>query len=88
MSYNGWKNYETWCVALWLSNEPGTYYTIQDYVEFYKNEKHLEAKLARFIQSYVEDAMPEIAPSMYLDLLGYALEQVDYFEIADSYLEE
>lgn len=19
--YNGWSNYETWCVSLWLSNE-------------------------------------------------------------------
>ena len=23
--YNGWANYETWCVHLWLSNEEGTY---------------------------------------------------------------
>lgn len=25
MSYNGWKNYETWNVALWLDNDQGTY---------------------------------------------------------------
>jgi hypothetical protein len=23
--YNGWTNYETWCVHLWLSNEEGSY---------------------------------------------------------------
>jgi hypothetical protein len=23
--YNGWTNYETWCVSLWLDNERGTY---------------------------------------------------------------
>ena len=23
--YNGWKNYETWLVALWLDNERETY---------------------------------------------------------------
>lgn len=88
MSYNGWKNYSTWNTALWLSNDPGTYFTIQDFVKFYKNDKNLEAKLARFIQAYVEEAMPEIAPSMYLDLLSYAMQQIDFFEIADSYLEE
>ena len=24
MSYNGWSNYETWLVNLWIDNEPGT----------------------------------------------------------------
>jgi hypothetical protein len=23
--YNGWTNYETWLVALWIDNEQGTY---------------------------------------------------------------
>ena len=23
--YNGWTNYETWAVALWIGNEPGSY---------------------------------------------------------------
>ena len=29
-SYNGWHNRETWCVALWLSNEESSYRYWQD----------------------------------------------------------
>ena len=25
MSYNGWKNWETWNVALWIGNDEGMY---------------------------------------------------------------
>lgn len=25
MAYNGWSNYETWNVKLWIDNEEGSY---------------------------------------------------------------
>lgn len=30
MTYNGWKNYETWNVALWIQNDEGFYSVAQD----------------------------------------------------------
>lgn len=30
ISYNGWSNYETWNVALWLQNDAGLYYLCRD----------------------------------------------------------
>ena len=29
-TYNGWANYETWNVALWIDNEQGTYEEARD----------------------------------------------------------
>ena len=30
ISYNGWENYETWNVALWINNSEGLYHLAQD----------------------------------------------------------
>lgn len=29
-TYNGWSNYETWCVNLWLENEQSTYEMLRE----------------------------------------------------------
>ena len=37
MSYNGWENYETWNVALWIGNDEGLYRearSCRDYGQF------------------------------------------------------
>jgi len=34
-TYNGWKNYETWAVALHLDNDHGTYTMVREQAEMY-----------------------------------------------------
>lgn len=34
MEYNGWKNYETWNVVLWIANDYPTYHASQGYKRY------------------------------------------------------
>lgn len=50
-TYNGWKNYETWNVGLWLDNDQSTYYMVEEMVQDavnnavpYKQRYHRESK--------------------------------------------
>ena len=31
-TYNGWPNYQTWLVTLWIGNEEGLYWAAREYV--------------------------------------------------------
>lgn len=78
MRYLGWKNYETWCINLWLEQE--------DYFRSLDYEMEV-ADLASQIKDFVEEFKPEIPNSMYSDLLNAAISCCDFYEIAENALE-
>lgn len=82
--YQGWTNYETWNVKLWLDNEQGSYGDMVSMARAAKGEYDLAADL----KSYVEDMAPDLGASMFADLLGAALQSVNWQEIAAAYLED
>jgi hypothetical protein len=89
-NYNGWANYPTWAVNLWLSNDESLHRTTLTIVEEIANDPDLgRGRVADAIKLYVRDDLaPDLGASFAADLLGYALDQVDWIEIADNWIEE
>jgi hypothetical protein len=104
--YNGWTNYETWCVSLWLGNDEGLYetvgkmasdvcYEITDAAyEWQTLSDARVAELAEQIASFVDEVAEQTCPgcregaSFVSDLLGAALSEVNWREIAENRLGE
>ena len=83
-SYNGWTNYETWNVNLWLDNEPGAYEDKREIIRRAGNKWEAEKDL----RAYVEDMMPDLGASMWADLLGAAMSEVNWGEIIHNEWDE
>jgi hypothetical protein len=87
-TYNGWSNYETWLVDLWLDNEQSTYNDIRNLVE--ENKAEEPYIVGDLIKEYVNDMLDSQleGSGLAVDLLNSALSEVDFREIAQNHLDE
>jgi hypothetical protein len=82
-TYQGWTNYPTWAVKLWLDNDEGLYYQYRTL-----NRTHRDINsLARALQDLIDELMPS-PRGLAGDLLGYSLEIVNWHEIAEAIRED
>ena len=88
MSYQGWKNYETWAVGLWIDNEQSTQEMMSEWARKASLGKNPRAVLADQIKELVEENAPDLGATLYSDLLTAAISEVDWFELAKNYLDE
>lgn len=94
--YNGWTNYETWAVALWLDNEEGSYHhkaeladTAWEDAEGSSTRKEdAEITLGHALKVWLEESMPDLGGTLWSDLLSAAMSEVNWHEIAVAALEE
>jgi hypothetical protein len=98
--YNGWTNYETWLVNLWMDSEQGSQEFFRETArEIYDGPRNpYRAHMTRaadagltfadWLKEYHEENRPEMPTcGVYYDLLSGALSEVNWGEIARHYIE-
>lgn len=104
VSHQGWTNHATWAVHLWLSNDQGTWEFCRDMAReavedaddcdqvrdgIWTREQARRFILADRVKDYLAESNPLIDhPSPFADILGAALDDVNYDELADAFLED
>ncbi len=93
-TYNGWKNYPTWNIALWIENDYGTYqYWQERSIELLEETdgdlSEAEFKLSKELEDSIESEINDnVSNSGYIsDIITWAISQIDWFEIAEHIAE-
>lgn len=99
--HNGWSNFETWCVNLWLENNEAACFHWREQArrcleeapdsrlvwdENFRIEDAATSMLAERLQDVIVDKMPPRPSDVYSDLLTAALGQVNWEELAVNLL--
>lgn len=97
-TYNGWTNYETWLVNLWMDNDCGEQEFFRERAkEIYDSDEPRPTsaltwaevsrlRFADWLKDYWEEHRPELSGA-YNDLLTGALSAVNWDEIARHYID-
>ena len=85
--YNGWENYATWAVNLWLSNDEGLYRNVCGIVEDAEDEAEAEERIKGYVEELEELSKEKEAgdelKSMFEDI--GSMGRVDWGEIAEAW---
>ena len=90
-TYNGWTNYETWCVNLWLTNEDTRWLddlADEMLAELDGDTDAAVAELADYLAEQHDEAAPPEVKGVFADLLSTALKRVNWPEIARHFIDD
>jgi len=90
-TYNGWTNWETWNFKLWIDNDEQSYKMVIEMAEdVYRRNKGTITDLSKELESFADNMRCEIKvdTGFFADVCNSAIKLVNFYEIAESYLEE
>lgn len=85
MSCNGYANYQTWAVCLWLDNEQDSQREAKRIANKSWSKYDNESALKTWVR---EDLMPDLGASLASDLLNGALSEVNWSEVQEHFQNE
>lgn len=92
--YNGWTNYETWVVGLWFNDDQGLQSQWSKRASELLHDGATDddqhnacSTLADEMKELVEEGNPCDEAGFYIDLMSAALSEVNWFEIAEHYVD-
>ena len=80
VGYNGWSNYETWCVNLWMTGDQGYYELL---CEIMSSHSDLSDQ-AEALEDWTRFEYDGEYSSLWADLICSALDRVDWYEIVEK----
>ena len=90
--YNGWANYETWCVNLWLTNEQVNYEEAREICLGEEDEYKGQEALKDYVEEGTSDEIDHLGSNafagMISDIFRANLHVVDWAEIWKGLREE
>lgn len=90
MSYQGYKNYETWAVSLWLSNDQGDYdFWLESANDIIERDgmKDSAYTLSQYMSEHFQDEHFPLDEGLYSDMLSAALQEVDWLTVAEEFID-
>jgi hypothetical protein len=92
-NYNGYKNYETWCWNLWIQSERQSQTEIDQLARNYiATSRTKDDAIYSLEQTLKEQALEaaddlELPSGPFADLLGAAMKEIDFRELAGLYVD-
>ena len=88
LGYNGWTNWETWIVNVWMDNDQKLYEYYREVAreEVLKDKESATYKLSTTLRKQFDEWAPELE-GLYLDLLNGAMREINWYEVAQHLVE-